>query len=90
MGGVAIQEEGWKLIRLDHRKPELYYLPDDISELCDLAPANPEKVDYLMRKLHEWEFTEAAIPIWLGDRSWMERNRDNYDMTYQLEQPKKH
>ena len=85
---AAILDDNWKLIRLGHRPPELYYLPDDISELNNLAVQHPQKVVELMSKLHDWELNYTANPLWLGEWYWAKINRTHYDREYILDQPK--
>ncbi len=50
--GAAVWSDGWKLVSDDRGKNwELYYLPEDGTELKNLASQNPEKVAAL-RDLH--------------------------------------
>ncbi|EMI55128.1 sulfatase [Rhodopirellula sallentina] len=65
----AIRDGDWKLLRYPDRPAELYYLPDDISEVNDLAAVHPERVRDMFRKLFEWEVT-LKRPLWQLQRKY--------------------
>ncbi len=51
----AIQRDGWKLIHFyEYDSDELYYLPDDVGEQCNLAQKNPKMVKRLKKELFAW------------------------------------
>lgn len=60
---AAIRQGDWKLIRFPDRPAELYNLNDDISEVNDLAAAQPDRVRAMYKKLFEWELT-LDRPLW--------------------------
>ena len=62
--GSSVLEDGWKLIHFwEEDVDELYYLPEDISEVNDIAAAHPDKVKALREKLMVWlDEVGAAIP----------------------------
>jgi len=85
--GAAVLDGDWKLVRLPHRLPELYDLASDPSELRDLAPEQPERVEALLARLHEWECSFERNPMWESAVRWATYNRRLYDAEYELEQP---
>ncbi|TXF87978.1 sulfatase-like hydrolase/transferase [Neolewinella aurantiaca] len=66
---AVVRDGDWKLIRFGDRPAELYYLPDDESELNNLAAAQPARVRELFNLLFEWEMT-LERPRWLLKREY--------------------
>lgn len=59
--GAAIREGDWKLIvHFEERPAELYNVAEDPSELHDLAPAHPERVEALRDRLATWQASVGA------------------------------
>jgi arylsulfatase A-like enzyme len=59
--GAAIREGDWKLIvHFEERPAELYNVAEDPSELHDLAPAHPERVESLRNRLATWQASVGA------------------------------
>jgi len=55
---LAIRDGDWKLfVNYDGGKPELYNIPQDRSELHDVAAAHPEVVKALTAKVIAWQQT---------------------------------
>lgn len=71
---AAIRKGDWKLLRFPDRPAKLFYIPDDIAEVNDLASKNPEKAAELFKQLFEWEST-LERPRWL-----LKREFENYDI----------
>jgi len=49
-GQLALHEDAWKLVQRGNKK-ELYNLSQDVGEKKDLATANPEKIEQLIKLL---------------------------------------
>ncbi|MDO7085186.1 sulfatase-like hydrolase/transferase [Pseudocolwellia sp. AS88] len=71
---ATIRDGDWKLIRFPDRPAELYYIPEDIREMNDLAAEHPKKVKKMFKDLFEWEST-LERPRWL-----LKREFENYDI----------
>ncbi|XQW86829.1 sulfatase-like hydrolase/transferase [Thalassotalea piscium] len=71
---ATIREGDWKLIRFPDRPAELYYVPEDIKEVHNVASKHPEKVKKMFKKLFVWEST-LERPRWL-----LKRKFENYDI----------
>ncbi|WP_111979438.1 sulfatase [Algibacillus agarilyticus] len=71
---ATIRQGDWKLIRFPDRPAELYYVPDDIQEVRNLAAQHPERVKAMFKKLFAWEST-LERPRWL-----LKRQFENYDI----------
>jgi arylsulfatase A-like enzyme len=62
---AVIQQQGWKLISyLDGTAPELYDLASDPSEKNNLAAREPQKVQALETRLHQW-MAQMNLPLTL-------------------------
>ncbi|MFC3417364.1 sulfatase [Algoriphagus hitonicola] len=85
---AGILEDSWKLIRLPDRLPLLFDLSNDPSELTNLADKHPEITQDLLKKLGDWDLG-LPHPLFLEGAEWKVRQRDLYDQTYILTQPKK-
>ena len=80
-GPSLVNQDGWKLRRINHLDLfQLYYLPDDYREECDLAGEHPERVRELAAKMleacdgdygnghigsHRVEYTDEAVLAFL-------------------------
>ncbi|MER2491299.1 sulfatase-like hydrolase/transferase [Catenovulum sediminis] len=71
---ATIRVGDWKLIRFPDRPAELYYVPNDIKEVNNLAAQYPEKVKSMFKQLFAWEST-LERPRWL-----LQRKFENYDI----------
>ena len=61
MPGGAIREGDFKLVeRYEDGRVHLYNLKDDISEQNDLSAKQPERVEEMRRRLHDWYQTVNA------------------------------
>ncbi|GEA13683.1 sulfatase [Alteromonas sp. KUL49] len=70
----TIRVGDWKMMRFPDRPAQLYYLPDDLQEVNDLAAEHPEKVRDMFKQLFEWE-SSLERPRWL-----LQRKFENYDI----------
>ncbi|TMM55756.1 sulfatase [Maribacter algarum] len=61
---AAIRKGDWKLIRFPDRPAELFYIPEDESELNDLAAKEPERYRTMYKELFAWE-ASIERPRWL-------------------------
>ena len=61
---AAIRKGDWKLIRFPDRPAELFYIPDDESELNELAAKEPERYRTMYKELFAWE-ASIERPRWL-------------------------
>lgn len=84
---AGILEDNWKLIRLPDRLPLLFDLSKDISEQKNVAMEYPHIVQRLMKNLGNWDLS-LPHPLFLEGSEWRAKQRDLYDMTYMLTQPK--
>ncbi len=84
---AGIFEDNWKLIRLPDRLPMLFDLDKDISEQNDVALENIEVTKRLLKKLGDWDLS-LPHPLFLEGAEWKERQRDLYDVHYEITQPK--
>jgi arylsulfatase A-like enzyme len=71
---ATIRDGDWKLIRFPDRPAELYYVPEDIREMNNLAAEHPNKVKKMFKDLFAWEST-LERPRWL-----LKREFENYDI----------
>ncbi|EWH09215.1 n-acetylgalactosamine-6-sulfatase [Catenovulum agarivorans DS-2] len=71
---ATIRQGDWKLIRYPDRPAELYYVPNDVKEIRDMAAEQPERVRQMFKTLFEWEST-LERPRWL-----LKRKFENYDI----------
>ncbi|MBR7742687.1 arylsulfatase [Phycicoccus sp. BSK3Z-2] len=62
IGNCAVREGDWKLVREAERPWELYDLGTDRSELDDLAPAHPERVEAMAAAWQEWADGVGVLP----------------------------
>ncbi|SDD18517.1 Arylsulfatase A [Algoriphagus faecimaris] len=85
---AGILENNWKLIRLPDRLPLLFDLSIDPSELENLSLKHPEITQNLLKKLGDWDLA-LPHPLFLEGAEWKARQRDLYDRSYSLTQPKK-
>ena len=61
---LAIRDGEWKLLRNpDGDRVELHRIPDDPSELNNRAAAEPEVVQRLSARAHEWQASLPAGPV---------------------------
>lgn len=75
--GASIRDGKWKMIRTDGLPEMLYNMEEDLSELNDLAKANPEKVKELGEKLKAWE-TELMEPLWQEGKGFINVRKNSY------------
>ncbi|MRI00136.1 sulfatase-like hydrolase/transferase [Kriegella sp. EG-1] len=61
---AAMRKGDWKLIRFPDRPAQLFYLPDDIKELNDLAAIEKDRYLVMYKELFAWEAT-LERPRWL-------------------------
>jgi len=61
---AVIRKGDWKLIRFPDRPAELFYLPDDVKELNNLAASETERYLEMYKELFAWEAT-LERPRWL-------------------------
>jgi arylsulfatase A-like enzyme len=83
---AGIFEDNWKLIRLPDRLPLLFDLGKDISEQNDVALENIEVTKRLLKKLGDWDLS-LPHPLFLEGAEWKEKQRDLYDIDYEITQP---
>ncbi|MDW5288048.1 sulfatase [Formosa sp. PL04] len=75
----AVYRDGdWKLIRFADRPAELYFIPEDISELDDLAAKYPERVKAMYKQLFAWELT-LERPMWMLKQDFEKYDVDRMD-----------
>lgn len=61
---LAIREGDWKLLlNPDRSRVELYDLPHDPTQMNNLAPAHPDKVESLAKRALAWQATLPAGPL---------------------------
>ncbi|MHC4807798.1 MAG: hypothetical protein ACYTBX_16265, partial [Planctomycetota bacterium] len=61
---LAIRDGKWKLLmNPDHSRIELYDIPEDPTELDNVADRHPDVVNELSRKVLEWQKTLPPGPI---------------------------
>jgi arylsulfatase A-like enzyme len=84
---AGILEDNWKLIRIPDRLPFLFDLSQDIAEQNNLVLKYPEVADKLLKNLGGWDLS-LPHPLFLEGAEWKSKQRDLYDQTYLLEQPK--
>ncbi|GAB3658676.1 sulfatase-like hydrolase/transferase [Echinicola sediminis] len=82
----AIREGKWKLVRLPDRLPMLFDLENDISEQHDVAMEHLSITQGLLKKLGQWD-VEQPHPLFLEAPMWRAIQVEQYDKSYQLEQP---
>ncbi len=87
MRGAAFRQGDWKVVRLPHRAPELYNLANDPGEMHNLAASEPERVNQMLRALHNWEASLERNPMWISEPRWARNNRGLYERDYIMEQP---
>lgn len=71
---ATIRDGDWKLIRFPDRPAELYYVPEDIREMNNIAAEHPKRVKKMFKDLFAWEST-LERPRWL-----LKRKFENYDI----------
>ncbi|MDB6058239.1 MAG: sulfatase [Verrucomicrobiales bacterium] len=77
----AIRVGDWKLIEwMDLERTELFNLKDDVTEMHDLASANPKKFKELQAQLNQWRKDIGAVmptvnPDWNGDDNSKRRKK---------------
>ncbi|QHI39230.1 Arylsulfatase [Kordia antarctica] len=87
-GRGTIRKGDWKLIRFPDRPAMLFYLPNDLKELNDLAASEPERVKEMYKELFEWELT-LERPRWMLKKSFEKLDIDRMDDYWDIEnQPK--
>ncbi|AUS05484.1 sulfatase-like hydrolase/transferase [Pseudotamlana carrageenivorans] len=75
---AAFREGDWKLIRFADRPAELYFVPEDTSELNNLASKYPSRVKDMYKKLYEWELT-LERPMWMLKQEFEKYDNDRMD-----------
>ena len=61
---LAVRDGDWKLLmNPDKSRVELYSIPDDPSEINNLAKDNPEVVERLSKQVLEWNTTLPESPV---------------------------
>ena len=78
-GQAAILDGDDKVVRLSHRRPQMFRVATDESELEDLSTTEPERMDELLRLLGQWEFTLATMPAWGSSPYWNSQSAKHYD-----------
>ncbi len=72
---AAVRKGPWKLIRAEGLAPMLYKIGDDLSELNDVARANPETVQELSKLITTWE-TGMVEPLWQEGKVWIKNRKE--------------
>lgn len=75
---AAMRKGDWKLIRFPDRPAELFYLPDDISELHNLASKEPARYKEMYKELFAWE-TTLERPRWLLKKQYEKEDIQRMD-----------
>lgn len=84
---ATIRKGDWKLIRFPDRPAKLFYVPDDIKELNDLALAEPERLKTMYKELYEWELT-LERPRWMLKKSFEKVDIDRMDQYWDIDKKK--
>lgn len=75
---AAIRRGDWKLIRFPDRPAELFYLPEDIAELNNLADDEPQRYREMYKELFQWE-TTLERPRWLLKKYYEKEDIERMD-----------
>lgn len=81
---AAIRKGDWKLIRFPDRPAELFYLPDDQSELNNLSAQEPIRFRQMYKELFAWE-TTLERPRWLLKKEYEKRDIERMDAFWHKE-----
>lgn len=76
---AAMRKGDWKLVRFPDRPAELFYLPDDESELNNLASKEQERYKEMYKELFAWEAT-LERPRWLLKKEYEWQDVQRMDM----------
>jgi arylsulfatase A-like enzyme len=86
-GRGCIRKGDWKLIRFPDRPAKLFFVPDDIKELNDLAAKEPERLKAMYKELFEWELT-LERPRWMLKKSFEKVDIDRMDEYWDIDKKK--
>lgn len=75
---AAIRKGDWKLIRFPDRPAALFYIPDDESELNNLAAKEPQRYKEMYKELFAWE-TTLERPRWLLKKEYEKQDVERMD-----------
>jgi arylsulfatase B len=78
-GQAAMLDGDDKVVRLSHRRPQLFRVSTDTSESEDLSTTEPERIDELLALLGEWEFSLPTMPAWGSSPYWNSQSAKHYD-----------
>jgi arylsulfatase B len=78
-GQAAILDGDDKVVRLSHRRPQLFRVATDHSESEDLSLSETERTDELLALLGQWEFSLPTMPAWGSSPYWNGQSATQYD-----------
>lgn len=86
-GQAAVLDGNEKLVRLSHRKAELFRPSTDVGESRDLIATESERTEQLFELLGRWESMLSTVPLWGSSPYWSGNSAGNYDAWPPCEEP---
>ena len=87
-GQAAVLNGSDKLIRLSHRRAQMFQPSGDAAESVDHFDTDPARTDELFQMLGLWESSLATVPLWGSSPYWIGQSAKHYDMWHVRPEPK--